>query len=146
MAHPIHPALAHFPVACWSLCTIGDIASLALADQRVWFTSGVLLVIGLAAAVAAMVAGLFELGKIAGDSAAMQVANWHMYLVVAAWSLYALSLSMRLNGSTFIRPNGVAIGLSVLGFSILCAAGWLGGTLVYGHGVGVNARHNPESH
>ncbi len=139
MAHPVHPALVHFPVACWSLATIGDLTSLVFHDQRVWFISGVLLVLGLVAALAAMLAGLFELRKINEESPAMRVAVWHMSLVVIVWGLYGLSLFMRLNGVTLMEPDGVAIGLSVLGFLALCAAGWLGGALVYEHGIGVDA-------
>ena len=138
MAHPIHPAFVHFPIACWSLATIGDIASLALGDQRVWFVSGVLLVLGLITALAAMTAGLFELKKIDEEGAAMQVANWHMYLIIMVWTLYAFSLFMRMDGSTLMRPNGVAIGLSVFGFLLLCAAGWFGGKLVYQYRIGVD--------
>ena len=26
MKHPLHPALVHFPIACWSLATLADIA------------------------------------------------------------------------------------------------------------------------
>lgn len=139
MAHPLHPALVHFPVACWSLATFGDIASLALEDSRIWFASGILLVIGLVAALGAMSAGLFELKKISEDSPAMRIANWHMSLVLIAWALYALSLFLRVNGYAFIRPDGAAIALSVCGFLVLSAAGWLGGTLVYGYGIGVEA-------
>jgi uncharacterized membrane protein len=136
MAHPLHPALVHFPVACWSLSTLGDVASLAIYDPRVWFVSSVLLVLGLITALAAMVAGLFELRKIGEESPAMKVANLHMYLVTTAWALYALSLYTRLNGAVVVQPNGFSIALSVAGFLLLCVAGWLGGTLVYGYGIG----------
>ena len=85
-----------------------------------------------------MTAGLFELRKIDENSAAMRVAYWHMSLVMVAWALYALSLYMRLNGAVLIQPGGVAIALSVLGFLLVAAAGWLGGTLVYGYGIGVD--------
>ncbi len=137
MAHPIHPALVHFPIACWSLATIGDIAGLQWGVQ-VWWLSGTLLQLGLITALAAMVAGLIDLGKIAEESPAMQLANWHMRLVVSAWSLYAASLFMRLNGTTLTPPSITAIGLSVAGFLLLGVAGWLGGQLVYGHGIGVD--------
>ena len=136
MAHPVHPALVHFPVACWSLATMGDVASLIFGDPRIWFVSNVLLVFGLVAALAAMTAGLFELRKIDENSAAMRVVTWHMSLAMSAWALYALSLYMRFNGAALIQPGGVAVALSVLGFLLLAAAGWLGGTLVYGYGIG----------
>jgi len=143
MAHPVHPALVHFPIACWSLATTGDVAGLAFGDQRIWFVSNVLLVCGLVTALAAMTAGLFELRKILDDSPAMRVAYWHMSLVLSAWAVYALSLYMRWNGAALIQPDGVAIGLSALGFLLLAAAGWVGGTLVYGYGIGVE-RNTPE--
>ena len=116
---------------------MGDVASLAFGDPRIWFVSNVLLVCGLVTALAAITAGLFELGKILGNSPAMRVAYWHVSLVLSAWAVYALSLYMRWNGAAFIQPDGTAIGLSILGFLLLAAAGWLGGTLVYGYGIGV---------
>lgn len=115
---------------------MGDVASLVLSDQRIWFVSNVFLICGLVTALAAMTAGLFELRKILGDSPAMRVAYWHMSLAMITWAVYALSLYMRWNGVALV-PDGVAIGLSVLGFALLAAAGWLGGTLVYGYGIGV---------
>ncbi|HET7832596.1 MAG TPA: DUF2231 domain-containing protein [Gallionella sp.] len=144
MAHPLHPALVHFPVACWSLTTFGDLAGLVFHDQRVWVVSGVLLVLGLVTALAAMSAGLIELRKIEEGSAAMRVANWHMSLIVIVWALYGLALFMRLNGANLMPPNGISIGLSVLGFLLLGAAGWLGGSLVYEHGIGVDIANSQK--
>lgn len=137
MAHPIHPALVHFPIACWSLATAGDVASLPWGAQM-WWLSSVLLGLGLITSLAAMVAGLVDLGKIAEESPAMPVANWHMRLVVMAWSAYATSLFMRMNGTNLTPPSGAAIGLSILGFLLLGVAGWLGGRLVYEYGIGVD--------
>jgi uncharacterized membrane protein len=142
MAHPVHPALVHFPVACWSLSTLGDIASLVYQDQRVWFVSGVLLVLGLVTALAAMFAGLFELRKISEESFAMRIAVWHMSLVVIVWGLYGLSLFTRLNGTALMPPGGIALGSSISGFLLLCVAGWLGGSLVYEQGIGVEAEES----
>ena len=33
MRHPIHPMLVHFPVATWSISTLGDIAGLFTNEQ-----------------------------------------------------------------------------------------------------------------
>jgi uncharacterized membrane protein len=43
-----------------------------------------------------------------------------------------------LHGTTLIAPGLLAIGLSVAGFLCLGVAGWLGGTLVYRHRLGVS--------
>jgi uncharacterized membrane protein len=135
MRHPLHPALVHFPVACWSLATAGDLASLFLG-QPAWWLAGVLMTIGLACAIPAMLAGFFELSRIAHDSPAMADANRHMAMVLAALSSYAGSLLLRLDGMTLQAPGAWAIGLSLLGFACLGVAGWLGGKLVHVHRIG----------
>jgi uncharacterized membrane protein len=139
MSHPLHPALVHFPVACWSLATAGDLASLFWREPA-WRFSGVLMAIGTVTAVAAMAAGFFELRKIDANAPAMRDANRHMLLAMAAWFCYAASLFLRLRGLTLASPGALETGFSAGGFIILCAVGWLGGKLVYGHGVGMR-RH-----
>src|SRR3546814_15511619 len=81
--HPLHPALVHFPVACWSLATIADVASLWLG-QPAWWLAGVLLVIGPIAALAAMGAGLFEFARIAEGSPALPYARRPLLPAMAA--------------------------------------------------------------
>lgn len=136
MSHPLHPALVHFPIACWSLGTIADIASLWFG-QPAWWLAGVLLAVGTVMAIAAMVTGLIELVKINEQSPALQDANRHMTLILVAWTFYATSIFLRLKGMALTQPDTIDMALSVAGFLFLAAAGWFGGKLVYGHGVGV---------
>ena len=144
MSHPVHPALVHFPIACWSLATLADLASMfgsgSAWSEPAWLLAGWLLVIGLAAALAAMAAGMVELLKLDDDHPAFARVNHHMWLAMTAWALYAASLFLRLDDMTLTRPSGLAIALSVAGFIALGMTGWLGGTLVYGYGVGVSRR------
>jgi uncharacterized membrane protein len=137
MSHPLHPALVHFPIACWSLATMADVASLAWG-QPAWMLSGVLLATGTVVALAAMATGFIELLKVDPDHPATRDLNRHMLLVMAAWCAYAASLFLRLDGRTLGKPDAVDLGLSVVGFVVLCIAGWFGGKLVYGHGLGVD--------
>jgi uncharacterized membrane protein len=139
MSHPLHPALVHFPIACWSLATVADVASLTLGKPA-WMLSGVLLAIGTVAALAAMATGFIELLKVDADHPATADLNRHMLLVMAAWSAYAASLFLRLDGRALGQPDAFALGLSFIGFVVLCVAGWFGGKLVYGYGLGVD-RH-----
>lgn len=137
MRHPLHPAFVHFPIACWSLATLADIASLVWG-RPAWMLAGVLLEVGTLTAIAAMVTGLIEFVKIGEHNPALRVANRHMMMVMATWIAYATSLFLRLGkGAALLQPGTVAIALSIVGFLLLCSAGWLGAKLVYGHGVGV---------
>ena len=139
MKHPLHPALVHFPIACWSLATMADLASLAWGKPA-WMLAGVLLTVGTVTAIAAMATGFIELLKVDADHPATRDLNRHMILVMTAWGFYAASLFLRLKGTTLTRPDAVGIGLSLAGFVCLVVAGWLGGKLVYGHGLGVTKR------
>jgi len=133
--HPLHPAVVHFPVACWSLATFADLASPWLG-RPAWWLAGVLLAIGTLAALAAMATGLVEFARIEADSPALRDAKRHMLLVMAAWMLYATSLFLRVQDMALVAPGAAALATSVAGFLCLGAAGWLGGTLVYRHHVG----------
>jgi len=137
MRHPLHPALVHFPIACWSLATAADLASLAWGEPA-WRLAGILLLAGIGFSIPAMLAGLLELAKVAGDNPAIKDVNRHMIMVMSALSCYVASLFLRLQGTSFVEPGLPAIGLSVLGFLCLGVAGWLGGKLVYGHRLGVS--------
>lgn len=137
MRHPLHPALVHFPIACWSLATAADLASLYLG-QPAWWLAGVLMTIGLALSVPAMIAGFMELMRLPDDSPAIKDVNRHMIMVMAAFSLYLASLLIRVDTMTLQPPGMLAITLSVAGFVCLGIAGWLGGKLVYGHRLGAD--------
>ena len=137
MSHPLHPALVHFPIACWSLATAADVASLWWGKPA-WMLAGVLLVLGTLLALAAMATGFIELIKVGAEHPATRDLNRHLLLMLTAWCLYATSLFLRLQGTTLTQPDSVELGLSVVGFVVLGIGGWFGGKLVYGHGVGVS--------
>ena len=138
MSHPLHPALVHFPIACWTLATLTDVAIVAgLAHgQPAWSFAGALMAIGVVTALAAMATGLLEFTKLGDAHPAEAVAQRHMGFVLAAWGCYAASLYLRVRGMHAIAPGMPALALGVVGFACLGVAGWLGGKLVYTHGVG----------
>ncbi|MDN5925214.1 MAG: DUF2231 domain-containing protein [Xanthomonadales bacterium] len=135
MRHPIHPALVHFPVACWSLATLADLASLYFG-QPAWWLAGVLMTIGIVCAVPAAAAGFMELMRLADDHPALKDVNRHMSMVMIVFTFYTVSLLLRVDDTTLQAPGWIAIVLSVCGFACLAVAGWLGGRLVYQHHLG----------
>lgn len=134
MRHPLHPALVHFPVACWSLAVAADFASLHFGAAA-WAWSGGLLAVGCAMAVVAMLAGLLELARVP-EGVAMRDAYLHMSAMLVALLLFATSLLLRLDHLKPLAPNVASLLLDTGGFLALAAGGWLGGKLVYGYGVG----------
>ena len=131
MRHPLHPMLAHFPVACWSLATIVDVFS-----PHAWHLAGTLLWIGALVAVPTIFVGIFELTRIPREPASVRAGFTHMGLMFVAFLLYLVSLLLRVHMGHII-PSGIAARtFSVIAFVFLLVGGWLGGSLVYGYGAG----------
>lgn len=148
MRHPLHPALVHFPIACWVLVLPCDIAKLVIswssidpvAWGRVECLSALLLIVGLILALPAMLAGLMDLNKVQGNTPALKVANYHMLLMCSAWAIYLISLLLRIDGLSITNEPGLAaILIAMLGFITLLVGGWYGGELVYRYRIGVDA-------
>jgi uncharacterized membrane protein len=134
MRHPLHPALVHFPIACWSLAVVADFASLWLGESA-WRWSGGLLAVGCVVALAAMLAGLMEFSRIP-EGPAMRDAYLHMTAMLVAFSFFAARLLLRVDHLQPQPPDALSLLLDVGGFLALLIGGWLGSRLVYGHGVG----------
>ena len=134
MRHPLHPALVHFPVACWSLAVLADFASLRFGAAA-WAWSGGLLTVGCTMAVLAMLAGMLELARVP-EGVALRDAWWHMGAMLAAFTLFTARLLLRLDHFQPLAPDVTSLLLDAGGFLALAVGGWFGGRLVYGHGVG----------
>lgn len=137
MNHPIHPLLVHFPIACWSLSTLGDLATIFLPYPLVPIIS-LLLFVGCITAIIAMSAGLYEVSKIKDIESIQKTVDMHMYAAVLAWCFYCISLYFRWDNHFVNEFNLWATSTSVIGFISLMVAGWYGGILVYRHGVGTS--------
>jgi uncharacterized membrane protein len=134
MRHPLHPALVHFPVACWSLAVATDFASIWLGESA-WQWSGGLLAVGCAMALPAMLAGMMELVRVP-EGTAMRDAWIHMGAMLCAFMFFVTRLLLRLDDFEPLAPDTVSLILDAGGFVALAIGGWFGGRLVYGHGIG----------
>ena len=132
--HPIHPMLVQFPIVCFILTFVADIIYLQNHSAGWATATHWLLGIGLAMGALAAVAGLTDfLGdkRIQGADAVK-----HMLANVTAVVLELVNLILRLGHPEFIVSTGAYIsGVVVL---ILAYSGWMGGKLVYKHGIGVS--------
>lgn len=132
--HPLHPALVHFPVACWPLGVAADVAGLFLAAPA-WQWAASSFAIGCVMAIPAMLAGMMELPRIP-EGAALTATRAHMAAMLTAFCLFAARLLLGVDGLRPLSPDAGAFVLDALGLAALAIGGWLGGRLVYEHGVG----------
>jgi uncharacterized membrane protein len=139
MKHPVHPLIVHFPIACWSLGTLGDLTGILFSHGQSQ-AIGLLIIIGCISAVIAMTAGLYDLGKVKDIQPIERIVDRHMYAAVIALSFYSLSLYLRWSDDFLIEPNKWAIVTSIIGFISLIIAGWYGASLVYVYDIGTKKR------
>lgn len=135
--HPVHPALTDFPLALLSISLFGDILGLVQGDPFWWRASFWLIAAGSALSLPTVATGFLDYLAIPQEDPARDTGTWHMIVMLAAVSLYGLSLVVRRVPEPVSGTGAwLAVGLSALGFLSLVAGGWLGGELVFGHGIG----------
>jgi uncharacterized membrane protein len=137
--HPIHPMIVPIPIGLWIFSLICDVVYRAGSANPVWdemaFYS---LLVGIGGALLAAIPGFVDFLSIA-DPRAKRVALTHLILNLIVVALYAVNAWMRTEG-----PAGLSTPflLSIVAILLLSVSGWLGGELVYRHGVGID-RQSP---
>lgn len=134
--HPVHPALAHFPVAFWLGSSASDLIALKSGNTVWWAVSHYAVAAGVSVGALALLAGAVELWLRKLPTEAWRWAGLHASLMSAALLCFMVSLSWR----AAVPPPRSAVWVSLLGSAIVLAGGFCGGTLVYGYGVGVSWR------
>lgn len=137
--HPFHPILVTVPIGAWVTSLVFDVASRVVDDPGFLYRGSVwLIAVGVAGAVLAATAGLFDLLIVPVGTPAFRTALWHMSLNLCVTAAYAIGFVWRLGG--YDRPGAVGIAqtaLSVISLGGLATAGYLGGKLAYRYGVRV---------
>lgn len=139
--HPIHPMLTPFPIALWVFSLVADIIFLWREGTGWEWIASWTIFAGCLGAIAAGVFGIIDYFSIK-ERRVLKLAAWHGRLNILALLLFATSWYLR-RGVDFDKPNGkltIPIALSVVGVIVITISGWLGGELVFKHGVGVTAK------
>ena len=138
--HPIHPMLIPFPIALWVFSLVADVIYLWRGNPawRDWIAFYALLG-GIVGGTLAAVPGLIDWLSLK-DPEAVKVANWHARLNVIALLIFVASFYLRTTGgSRWVGGSyTIPVLLSLVGVILITISGWLGGELVFKHGVAVN--------
>ncbi len=139
--HPIHPMLIPFPIGLLVFSLIADLIYLWRGNP-VWkdYVAFYTLLGGIIGAAAAAIPGLIDWATLT-DRAAVKVANWHARVNITGLVIFIASFYLRTtSGSKWITSlPSLPIILSIVGVIGLAIAGYLGGELVFRHGVAVTA-------
>jgi len=141
--HPLHPALVHFPVACWTATPVLDAVYLLTRSPAWWQAGFWCLALGVGMGLLAMCAGFMDLMAIPGSHPAEASAQRHMLLMGSAWSVFVIALVLHpLRGLPSSLQAWTDFGLTSFGFAMLGLGAYAGAKLVYDFGIG----RNPDPH
>jgi uncharacterized membrane protein len=132
--HPIHPMLVPLPIGLWIFSLVTDIIY-RISGGPTWATVAYYSMAGgIVGALLAALPGFVDLLALKA-SKVKKIAIWHMTINVSALILFTINLYLRSTGT----PDRVGpFILSIVGVLFILVSGWLGGQMVYVHGMAVD--------
>lgn len=137
MGHPVHPILQAIPAAVLPASTTFDALAYVSGEEGLSQAGRYTMIFGLLGGVGAAATGVLDYYEIQNRPVRRR-ALYHGLSNAALMACYYGSLRRRKGG----RTTGKALLLSVLGASLVGLSGYLGGELVYEHGVRVGEDHD----
>lgn len=137
--HPLHPLLAHLPTALWPTALVLDIISRTSGDHpALTLTAWWCILAGLAAALLAVPTGLADWSDIKPNKPARKIGIFHLALNGIVFLLFLANFILRgINGIDAPRATLPQLVLSAIGAALLVLSGYLGGLMIYDHGIHV---------
>jgi uncharacterized membrane protein len=138
--HPIHPILVAFPIGLWIFSLVCDLVFVFGWGGPIWKDVAFYTMAGgIVGALLAAVPGLIDLLSLS-EPKVKRLGIWHMSINLVAVGIFAIDLWLRSHGA---REGRMPVALSVLGVILIGISGWLGGEMVYVHGVAVEPQPLP---
>jgi uncharacterized membrane protein len=143
--HPIHPPLTDATIGMFTLAAgLAVLGKLGVAEGKLGPATWLALVGGLIVASATATTGFADWLQISWGSPVWKTATWHLTAMVTAVALFGIATWLQWSG---YRHGSVTTGglvLTLAGFVALTVGGWLGGAIVFVHGMRVEAAQNED--
>jgi uncharacterized membrane protein len=136
--HPLHPPLTDATIGAYTFATIaGFIEVVGITDRNGAIAWWIALVVGLVLTVPTALTGLADWLTIEWRSKLWWTATYHLSSMVTATVFFGLAALFGHGGYTHANVSAGAYALTLIGFGFLTLGGWLGGAIVFVHGMRV---------
>ncbi len=137
--HPIHPMLVPLPIGLWIFSLVCDLIYVAGWGGDAFRTVAFYCMVGgVIGGLIAAIPGLIDMLSL--PAGPKRTAIIHMSLNLTIVALFVVNVLLRIANPESLR---VPVWLSVIAVALLTVSGWLGGRLVYEHGVAVDTGEEP---
>lgn len=132
--HPIHPMIVPIPIGLWIFSLVCDLIAAGGSSNPAWQTVALYTMGGgIVGALLAAVFGLIDL--ISLPPGPRKTALTHMAINLGVVALFLINFWMRYSAP---GKGSLTLWLSIIAIGLLVISGWLGGKMVYEHGIGVS--------
>jgi uncharacterized membrane protein len=132
LGHPIHPMLVPLPIGLLIFSFVCDLFFVFGSGDPAWATVALYTMGGgIVGALLAAVFGLVDLLSLS-PSKAKSIGIWHMVINLTVVAIFAVDFWLRLPA---VPGSRLPVFLSLVEVPLLAVSGWLGGEMVFIHGV-----------
>ena len=139
--HPIHPPLTDATIGIYTAATAFSLLSVFGVSERNTATAWWLaLLVGLVVTVPTALTGLVDWLGLERGTRVWRTATAHLAAMVTATVFFLLAAIVGHSGYTDGEVGAAGLALTLVGYGVLAFGGFLGGTLVFVHGLRVLER------
>ena len=136
--HPLHPPLTDATIGAYTFATvIAVLSKLGVSEHNTTTAWWLALITGLAITVPTAITGFADWLYIETGTPLWRTATFHLSAMLSATVLFAIAVGVGhsdyVNGSV----GGGSLVLTLVAFGVLTLGGWLGGAIVFTHGMRV---------
>ncbi len=139
--HEVHPALAHFPVALLPTAVAADLIGRLTDNDSLMEMGRQLMPVAAASVAATGIAGFAAQEAVKTSEVSHDILVTHRTLNIG---LLALSVGLAAIRARSRRPSAGYLLAGLAGAALVTYSGYLGGRMVYAHGVGVDPADGVE--
>lgn len=145
--HPLHPPLTDATIGIYTVASaFGVLSALGVSDRNTATAWWLALIVGLVVTGPTALTGLVDWLGITWGSPLWRTATLHLFSMLTATLFFLLAAIFGHGGYVDGEVTSGSLVLTLIGFGFLTLGGWLGGTVVFVHGMRVlNLVEEPAS-
>ena len=136
--HPLHPPLTDVTIGAYTFATVMAVLSrVGVSEHNTATAWWLALVTGLAVTIPTAITGFAEWLEIAPGTPLWRTATFHLSAMLTATVVFAIAAGAGHSDYVDGSVGGGSLVLTLIAFVLLTLGGWLGGAIVFTHGMRV---------